>query len=116
MRSTSATHPCSNFIDPTNRLPVCHQARLLGIARSTVYEQPRTLSERDAALMAAMDRLHLEYPFAGARLLRDMLRAQGFEGLAKSTTYARIFVVNGCAPMCWRSASSALLSCPLPHA
>ena len=106
MRSTSATHPCSNFIDPTNRLPVCHQARLLGIARSTVYEQPRTLSERDAALMAAMDRLHLEYPFAGARLLRDMLRAQGFEGLAKSTTYACRFTANARPPVRHRTPST----------
>lgn len=26
--------------------------------------------------MAAMDRLHLDYPFAGARMLRDMLQRQ----------------------------------------
>jgi putative transposase len=61
------------MIDPKDNLPVTRQAGLLGRSRSSVYYQPRPVNERDLALMHRIDRLHLEYPFAGARMLRDML-------------------------------------------
>jgi putative transposase len=54
-------------------LPVTRQAKLLGLSRSSVYYQPCPISDRDLALMHRLDKLHLEYPFAGARMLRDML-------------------------------------------
>lgn len=65
------------MIDPTHKLSIVKQAKALGIARSTVYYKPAPISDSDLALMAAMDRLHLDYPFAGARMLRDLLRRQG---------------------------------------
>lgn len=65
------------MIDPTHKLSIARQAKTLGIARSTVYYKPAPISDSDLALMAAIDRLHLDYPFAGARMLRDMLRRQG---------------------------------------
>lgn len=65
------------MIDPTHKLSIARQAEALGIARSTVYYKPAPISDSDLALMAAMDRLHLDYPFAGARMLRDLLRRQG---------------------------------------
>ena len=65
------------MIDPTHKLSIVKQAKALGIARSTVYYKPQPISECDLALMAAMDRLHLDYPFAGARMLRDILSRQG---------------------------------------
>ncbi len=65
------------MIDSTHKLSIAKQAKTLGIARSTVYYKPAPISDSDLALMAAMDRLHLDYPFAGARMLRDMLRRQG---------------------------------------
>ena len=65
------------MIDPTHKLSIARQAKALGIARSTVYYKPAPISDSDLALMAAMDRLHLDYPFAGARMLRDLLRRQG---------------------------------------
>lgn len=67
------------MIDATHSLPVAHQARVLELARSTVYYRPEPMREADLALMRRIDELHLEHPFAGSRMLRDMLRAQGHE-------------------------------------
>ncbi len=65
------------MIDPTHDLPVCRQAELLDLSRSNVYYLPRPVSEADLALMQRIDELHLNFPFAGARMLRDMLRLEG---------------------------------------
>ena len=67
------------MIDRNHRLSVTRQARMLGISRASVYYIPRPVSEADLKLMRAMDELHLEYPFAGSRMLRDMLRQDGFD-------------------------------------
>ena len=67
------------MIDRNHRLSVTRQARMLGISRASVYYIPRPVSEVDLKLMRAMDELHLEYPFAGSRMLRDMLRQDGFD-------------------------------------
>ena len=61
------------MIDRTHPLPITRQAKALGIARSTVYAQPRPVSERDLHLMELIDKLNLEMPFAGSRMLRDLL-------------------------------------------
>jgi len=52
------------MIDPTHKLSIVKQTKALGIARSTVYYKPAPISDSDLALMAAIDRLHLDYPFA----------------------------------------------------
>jgi hypothetical protein len=49
------------------------QAEAAGIARSTVYYLARPVSSADLELMRQIDRLHLEFPFAGARMLRGLL-------------------------------------------
>jgi putative transposase len=67
------------MIDPEHKLPVCHQAEELGVSRSTVYYRPRPISDVDLMLMRRIDELHLNYPFAGSRMLRDMLSQQGLE-------------------------------------
>ncbi len=67
------------MIDRTHRLPITRQAEALGISRSTVYALPTPLSERDQQLMKRIDRLHLEMPFAGARMLRDLLAQEGIK-------------------------------------
>ena len=67
------------MIDRTHELPVKRQAELVGISRGSVYYLPKPVSAADLALMRAIDELHLEHPFAGARMLRDMLKARGFE-------------------------------------
>lgn len=61
------------MIDPGNKLSVQKQTKLLKISRSSVYYQPRPLSEEELALMRKIDELHLEYPFAGNRMLRAFL-------------------------------------------
>jgi putative transposase len=67
------------MIDASHKLPVTRQAELLDLSRSNVYYLPRPTSETDLVLMRRMDELHLDYPFAGARMLRDMLRLEGFQ-------------------------------------
>ena len=67
------------MIDRTHRLSVGRQARALGISRGSVYYLVRPTSDADLALMRRIDELHLEHPFAGSRMLRDMLRAEGRE-------------------------------------
>ena len=65
------------MIDETHDLPVNRQAQLLDLARSTVYYLPKPTSETVLTLMRRIDGLHLEHPFAGARMLRDLLRLEG---------------------------------------
>ena len=65
------------MIDATHELPVVRQAQLLDLARSTVYYLPKPSSAADLALMRRIDELHLEHPFAGSRMLRDLLRLEG---------------------------------------
>ncbi|MDN7742391.1 IS3 family transposase [Burkholderia cenocepacia] len=65
------------MIDRTHALPISQQARLVGVARSSVYYRPQPVSEADQLLMRRIDVLHLEFPFAGARMLARLLRRQG---------------------------------------
>ncbi len=65
------------MIDRTHPLSVTKQARALGISRGCVYYQPKPLSERDRTRMNRLDRLHVELPFAGTRMLRALLRQEG---------------------------------------
>ena len=51
-------------------LPVKRQAELLDISRSSVYYRGRPVRPDTLALMRRIDELHLELPFAGARMLR----------------------------------------------
>jgi putative transposase len=62
------------MIDPQHALPITRQCHLLALPRSSVYYRPQTVSAGDLALMRQIDELHLDYPFAGSRLLRDLLR------------------------------------------
>jgi putative transposase len=65
------------MIDRDHALSVTKQAEIVGIARSTVYYLPRPVSAEDLALMKQIDALHTEHPFAGSRMLRDLLAAEG---------------------------------------
>ena len=67
------------MIDRKHPLPITKQAKAVGISRGSVYYLPKPVSERDQQLMKRIDRLHLEAPFAGARMLRDLLRLEGFK-------------------------------------
>ena len=65
------------MIDRDHDLSIVRQAKVLNLARSTVYYEPRPVSAEDLALMRRLDELHLDYPFAGARMLRSLLRREG---------------------------------------
>jgi len=66
------------MIDRTHKLPLTRQAELAGISRGTVYYLPQPVSPQDLARMRRIDELHLDYPWAGARMLRDFLRREGY--------------------------------------
>ena len=65
------------MIDRDHTLALKRQAELLGISRGTIYYQPMPVSDDDLALMRRIDELHLQHPFAGSRMLRDLLRLDG---------------------------------------
>lgn len=67
------------MIDRKHELPVSRQARELGISRSSVYSLPRPPSARDLKLMRRIDELHLDYPFAGSRMMHKLLNRESFE-------------------------------------
>ena len=64
------------MIDRAHGLPLLRQAELLRLSRSSVYYEPRPVSATELAIMRRIDELHLEYPFAGSRMLRDLLRGE----------------------------------------
>src|SRR3954451_21854944 len=66
------------MIDRSHDLPITRQAKVLNVSRGSVYYLPRAPSTADLALMRRIDELHLEFPFAGSRMLRDLLTAEGF--------------------------------------
>jgi putative transposase len=65
------------MIDRNHDLPLKRQAQVLRLSRSGLYYQPHPVSAADLAIMGRIDKLHLSYPFAGSRMLRDFLRAEG---------------------------------------
>ena len=67
------------MIDRTHALPVTKQAKALGISRGSVYYLPRPVSPSGLAIMRRMDELHLDFPFAGSRMLRDLLGKEGIQ-------------------------------------
>jgi len=67
------------MIDRSHKLSVSRQARILGISRGSVYYLPQPASVVDLALMRRIDELHLDYPFAGSRMLQGLLNAEGHD-------------------------------------
>ena len=65
------------MIDRSHALPITSQAKALNISRSGIYCLPRAVPAADLAIMRRMDELHLDFPFAGSRMLRDLLKAEG---------------------------------------
>src|SRR5450631_3194065 len=65
------------MIDRKHDLSITRQAEVLKISRGSVYYLPRPVPDADLAIMRRLDRLHLEYHFAGSRMLRGLLALQG---------------------------------------
>jgi len=78
----SAKRACcraQKIIDPAAKLSVSRQAIMLGISRGSVYYRPRSVSDTDLQLMHQIDKLHMEFPFAGSRMLQGLLVQEGFK-------------------------------------
>jgi putative transposase len=64
-------------IDPTHKLSLTRQAQLLQLSRASLYYEPVAACAADLQLMRQLDELHLQWPFLGSRMLRDILRLEG---------------------------------------
>ena len=67
------------MIDPTSKLRINRQAQVLGISCGSVYYQPRPISTAYLTLMHRIDKLYMELPFAGSRMLKGLLVQDGFK-------------------------------------
>ena len=67
------------MIDRKHKLSLTRQAKGLGISRGSVYYQPRPVCMADLALMHRIDELHLDFPFAGSRMLKGLLVGEGYK-------------------------------------
>ena len=67
------------MINRAHELPLVRQAELLLLSRSSLYYNPRPVSLVDLAIMRRIDELHLAHPFAGSRMLRDLLAQRGVQ-------------------------------------
>jgi putative transposase len=76
------------MINKEHHLPIGRQARLLSLSRSSVYYKPRPVSEADLKLMHRIDKLHMEFPFAGSRMLQGLLVQDGVQGRAAACCHA----------------------------
>ena len=65
------------MIDRSHGLSISRQTKVLGVSRGSVYYLARPVSAADLAIMRRIDELHLEWPFAGSRRLRDLLNPDG---------------------------------------
>ena len=67
------------MIDRAHKLPLARQAKAVGVSRGSIYYRPRPVSDADLRLMRRIDELHLEHPFAGGRMMRDLLRQEDLD-------------------------------------
>jgi len=61
-----------------HKLSLTRQADLLGISRGSLYHRPQPVTADDLALMRRIDELHMDYPFAGSRMMKGLVRQEGF--------------------------------------
>lgn len=87
------------MIDRSHPLPIARQARALGVSRGSVYYVPRPVGDADLALMRRLDALHLDFPYAGTRLFRRLLRREGVAvGRRHVRTLMRRMGISAIAP------------------
>ncbi len=65
------------MVNPKTQLSVVKQCRLLGVSRSSVYDQGAVVSDEELSLMRQLDEIHLARPFLGSRRLVDELKDRG---------------------------------------
>jgi putative transposase len=67
------------MINRTDTLSISQQTKLLGFSRGMVYYKSKPLTETELKLMHTMDKLHIDYPFMGSRMICNQLNRQGFK-------------------------------------
>ena len=83
------------MIDRGHELPLSRQAAVLGISRGSLYYSACPVPAAELAIMRRIDELHLDYPFAGSRMLRDLLRGEGIAiGRDQVTTMMRRMAIE----------------------
>jgi putative transposase len=83
------------MIDRGHDLALVRQAALLQVSRGRLYYEPRPVAAADLAVMRRIDVLHLDYPFTGSRMLRDLLRGEGVAiGRERVVTLMRRMVIE----------------------
>ena len=83
------------MIDRGHKLPLSRQAAMLGISRGSLYYNACPVPAAELAIMRRIDELHLDYPFAGSRMLRDLLRGEGIAiGRDQVTTMMRRMAIE----------------------
>ena len=83
------------MIDRGHKLPLTRQAAVLGIGRGSLYYSACPVPASELAIMRRIDELHLDYPFAGSRMLRDLLRGEGIAiGRDQVTTMMRRMAIE----------------------
>src|SRR5277367_6528170 len=100
------------MIDRGHELALIRQAKLLKLSRSSVYYRPRPASPADLAIMRRIDELHLDYPFAGSRMLRDLLRGEGIAAGREQVTALVQFAGLPILPAVWRVEGGAMAGFP----
>jgi putative transposase len=70
------------MIDREHNLSITKQAEVLKISRGSVYYLPRPVSCVELTIMRRLDQLHLEFPFAGSRMLRGCWPPRGARSVA----------------------------------
>jgi putative transposase len=70
------------MIDREHDLSITRQAEVLQISRGSVYYLPRPVPDADLAIMRRLDRLHLEFPFAGSRICEACWLCRGARSAA----------------------------------
>jgi hypothetical protein len=108
------------MIDRGHKLPPSRQAALLQLGRGSLYYAPRPVPAGELAVMRRINGLHLNYPFAGARMLRDLLRAEdiliGREKVGKRSAFLSI---THKSERVWRGPiarrESRVILCPAPN-
>ena len=96
------------MIDRGHDLSLVRQAELLHLSRGNLYYTPRPVPAEDLAIMRRMDELHLVYPFAGSRMLRDLLRGEGV-AIGRDRVSTMMEIMNIEALYCKPNTSKAAL-------
>ena len=78
---------------PHPQLSIIEQCALLRVPRSTLYYQPKPVSDTDLALMRWIDTIYMKWPFYGSRRRVAELRGEGHD---VNRTRRRRLQASGC--------------------